>query len=129
MMSQIPTESAPASPRVLVIDDDRATRVLLRKVLTQSGFDVDVATGGDEGMKLALTGQYGAILLDLVMPQPDGAAVLRTIASSAPALLSKIIIITGYPQQASVRNTHAMLTKPLDVNEVIRLTRESTESG
>lgn len=129
MMSTIPAERASTSPRVLVIDDDRATRVLLRKVLTQSGFDVDVATGGNEGMKLALTGQYGAILLDLVMPQPDGAAVLRTIASSAPAILRKIIIITGYPRQASIRDTQALLTKPLDLNEVIRLTRKSTEAA
>jgi len=127
MMSKI-SEPASVPPRVLVIDDDRATRVLLRKVLTQSGFDVDLATGGNEGMKLALTRQYGAILLDLVMPQPDGAAVLRTIASAAPALLSKVIIITGYPQQAAASEAHAMLTKPLDVNEVIRLTRRSAEA-
>jgi DNA-binding response OmpR family regulator len=113
---------------VLVIDDDRATRVLLRKVLTQSGFEVDLATGGNEGMKLALTRQYGAILLDLVMPQPDGAAVLRTIASTAPALLSKIIIITGYPQQAATSEAHPTLTKPLDVNEVIRIIQRSTEA-
>jgi DNA-binding response OmpR family regulator len=129
MMSSIFNEPAPISPRVLVIDDDRATRVLLRKVLTQSGFDVDVATGGNEGMKLALTRQYGAILLDLVMPQPDGAAVLRKIASTAPALLSKIIIITGYPQQTATTEAHATLTKPLDVTEVIRLVRRSTEAS
>jgi CheY-like chemotaxis protein len=128
MMTQIPIDPEPISQRVLVIDDDHATRVLLKKVLTQSGFYVDVATGGNEGMKLALTRQYGAILLDLVMPQPDGAAVLRTIASEAPALLRKIIIITGYPQQASASGAHAMLTKPLDVHEVIRLTRKSTEA-
>lgn len=127
-MSNHTTETAATSPRVLVIDDDRATRLLLKKVLTQSGFDVDLATGGNEGLKLALTQQYGAILLDLVMPQPDGAVVLRTIAASAPALLQKIIIITGYPQQATDSDTHAMLTKPLDVNEVIRLTRSSAEA-
>ena len=86
-MTQYPRDPAQSPPRVLVIDDDHATRVLLKKVLTQSGFDVDLATGGFEGMKLALTQEYEAILLDLVMPQPDGVAVLRRISSSQPTLL------------------------------------------
>lgn len=128
-MSIDPAEATPSPPRVLVIDDDRATRVLLKKVLTQSGFDVDLATGGNEGMKLALTRQYDAILLDLVMPQPDGSAVLRRLAESAPALLRKVIIITGYPRQSAATQTRAVLTKPLDLDEVIRVIRESAEAS
>ena len=116
-------------PRVLVIDDDRATRLLLQKVLSQSGFHVDLASSGDEGMSLALSREYEAILLDLVMPQPDGTAILQKIEASAPALLKKIIIITGYPQQTIKSKTFAMLTKPLNLDEVIRLARQSIEAS
>lgn len=76
-------------------------------------------------MKLALTRQYAAILLDLVMPQPDGTAVLRRITESAPGLLRRIIVMTGYPSQAGGIAARATLTKPLDVDEVIRVVRES----
>jgi CheY-like chemotaxis protein len=120
-------ETTRSALAVLVVDDDLATRVLLKKVLTRSGFAVDLAAGGSEALQLALTGEYAAILLDLVMPQPDGLAVLRQITSAAPTLLRKIIIIAGYPQQVVATDTYAMLSKPLDVAEVVRLTRRCTE--
>jgi DNA-binding response OmpR family regulator len=122
-------ESHPTAPAVLVVDDDRSTRVLLRRVLESAGFTVDVAADGVLGAQLALTGKYDAILLDLVMPQPDGFAILRELASSRPQLLRKIIVITGYPQQVVSTDTFALLTKPLDVSEVVRLTRQCTEEG
>ncbi|HKR65939.1 MAG TPA: response regulator [Thermoanaerobaculia bacterium] len=112
---------------VLVVDDDPATLVLLRKVLAQAGFAVDVAGGGAEAMTLALTRKYDAVLLDLVMPPPDGFAVLRQIAAVAPRLLPKVIVITSYPQRVHAANTYALLNKPLDLREVVRLTRECTE--
>lgn len=110
-------------PRVLVVDDDRPTRLLMRKILTQAGFAVDVAEGGAQALELAMKGEYGAVLLDLVMPQPDGFAVLRHLKTSAPALLDKVIIITAYPQQAVSVNTYAILAKPVELTEVIRLTK------
>lgn len=106
---------------MLVVDDDPATLVLLRKILTQAGFAVDVAAGGKEALELALSCKYDAVLLDMVMPQPDGNAVLRQITTAAPALLPKIIVITGYPQQVVAADTYALLSKPLDVTEVVRL--------
>jgi DNA-binding NtrC family response regulator len=123
------SEGSTRTLSVLVVDDDPATLVLLRKILTQSGFEVDLAKSGTEGLKLALSKEYGAILMDLVMPQPDGQAILRQIADVAPTLLRKIIILTGYPQQAVAANTYAMLIKPLDIPEVLRLVRRCTENG
>jgi DNA-binding response OmpR family regulator len=120
-------ESHPTAPAVLIIDDDRSTRVLLRRVLERAGFTVDLAADGVLGAQLALTGKYGAVLLDLVMPQPDGFAVLRELVSSRPHLLRKIIVITGYPQQVVSSDTFALLTKPLNVSEVVRLTRQCTD--
>lgn len=123
----LPEEHRPVAS-VLVIDDDRATRLLLKKFLEQSGFMVDLADGGDEGLKLALSRKYGAILLDLVMPQPDGFAVLRQITETAPTLLPKIIILTGYPQQAvAIHDTCAVLIKPIDISQVVHLVKRCAE--
>ena len=113
---------------VLVIDDDRATRLLLKKFLVQSGFRVDLADGGEEGLRLALSQEYGAILLDLVMPQPDGLAVLRQISETAPNLQRKIIILTGYPHQAvAIDNICAILIKPIDISQAIHLVKRCAE--
>jgi phosphoserine phosphatase RsbU/P len=120
-MTLEPTEAAPV---ILVVDDDPSTRVLLKKVLIQSGFAVDLAAGGEEAIRLTQGREYAVILLDLVMPQPDGLAVLRHLRSTTPSLLQKIIIITGYPQQAVSTDACAILTKPLDVSEVLRRTRQ-----
>ena len=126
-MSPASPESEPTAPPVLIVDDDPATLVLLRKILSQSGFAIDTARGGEEGLELVMTRKYDAVLLDLVMPTPDGNAVLRQLAAAAPELLPKIIVITGYPQQAVAVDTFGLLTKPLDVAQVVRLVRECIE--
>ncbi len=128
-MLSISDEGSDNPTAVLVVDDDRATRLLLKKFLEQSGFRVDLADGGNEGLRLALSKEYGAILLDLVMPQPDGHTVLRQISEAAPTLVRKIIILTGYPQQAVAINTRAILIKPIDISQVIHLVKRCVEVG
>jgi DNA-binding NtrC family response regulator len=123
-----PTANDPSSaPSVLVVDDDPSTRVLLKKIFNRAGYTVDLASGGAEGLNLALSRQYGAILVDLVMPQPDGQAMLRVISDITPALLRKIITLSVYPKQL-VAGTFATLIKPLDISEVLRLTRRCIDS-
>jgi CheY-like chemotaxis protein/anti-sigma regulatory factor (Ser/Thr protein kinase) len=64
---------------VLVIDDDRHARDLLRRNLESQGLAVILASGGEEGMELARTHQPGIITLDVMMPGIDGWAVLSRL--------------------------------------------------
>jgi len=68
--------------KVLVVEDDRKTAAYLRNGLGESGFAVDVARNGVDGWHLATTGDYDAIILDVMLPQQDGWSILTTLRSS-----------------------------------------------
>jgi len=62
--------------RLLVIEDETRTATHLQKVLQENGFTVDVASDGFEGLQLARTGRYALIVLDIMLPELNGWAVL-----------------------------------------------------
>jgi len=69
----------PATMRLLIIEDEKKTSAYLQKGLTEHGFVVDMAERGDDGLHLAQTRQYDAIILDVMLPQLDGWAVLERL--------------------------------------------------
>jgi len=76
--------------KLLVVEDDRETASYLVKGLGESGYTVDRAGDGREGLFLASSGGYDAIVLDRMLPEIDGLAVmgaLRAAAIRTPALI------------------------------------------
>jgi len=65
--------------RILIVEDERKTAAYLRKGFSESGFVVDAAHRGDDGLHLALTQDYDLIILDVMLPERDGWAVLKGI--------------------------------------------------
>ena len=76
--------------KLLVVEDDRETALYLVKGLSESGYTVDRAGDGREGLFLATSGSYDAIVLDRMLPSMDGLAMLgalRAAGISTPALI------------------------------------------
>ena len=76
--------------KILVIEDEAKTASYLRKGLTESGFVVDVASDGEAGRELALTGSYQLLIVDVMLPRRDGWSViadLRRAGSETPVIL------------------------------------------
>src|SRR6266550_2488674 len=76
--------------KILVVEDDRETASYLVKGLNESGYTVDRASDGRDGLFLATSGSYDAIVLDRMLPSMDGLAMLgalRAAAISTPALI------------------------------------------
>ncbi len=67
--------------RVLIIEDDDAVVSFVRQGLRESAFAVDCASDGIEGLHLAGTESYDAIVLDLMLPGMDGLTLLRNLRS------------------------------------------------
>lgn len=67
--------------RVLVVEDFAQLRRSLVRGLRQAGYAVDEAKDGNEGLCLARTNEYDALVLDLMLPGKDGMEVLRTLRS------------------------------------------------
>jgi two-component system, OmpR family, response regulator len=63
--------------RILVVEDELKMAALLRRGLAEEGHAVDVAATGDDGVWMAQTAEYDAIVLDLMLPGLDGVSVCR----------------------------------------------------
>ena len=68
--------------KALIVEDEAKTGDYLRKGLSESGFNVDLASDGVDGLHLALTGAYDIIVLDVTLPGKDGWSVLRELRQS-----------------------------------------------
>jgi len=74
---------------ILIVDDDKELSSMLADYLGAEGFKIDHAFDGEQGEKKTLSGQYDAIVLDVMMPKLDGFEVLRRIRSesSVPVIM------------------------------------------
>jgi PAS domain S-box-containing protein len=84
----------PSLPTVLVIDDEERIRDACRAVLTEEGFEVELAPDGSQGLALIQHAHFDIVLLDLMMPNLSGFDVLSQIQALHPDTV--VIVITGY---------------------------------
>src|SRR5215472_12020535 len=75
-------QNGPNTVKMLIVEDERKTAAYLRKGLSESGFTVDIADDGEEGLYLAGTGGYYLIVLDVMLPERDGWSVLSEVRRS-----------------------------------------------
>jgi two-component system OmpR family response regulator len=76
--------------RVLVVEDDRNVAAFLVKGLRESGYTVDHAADGKEGLFLATSERYGALVVDRMLPSLDGLSIVRALRAAGdhtPALI------------------------------------------
>ena len=78
---------------VLIVDDDKAVQTMLYKVIRSSGLLADVASGGAEGLRMALESRYDLILLDINMHGMDGFEVIQHLRERG--IKTPIIIVSG----------------------------------
>jgi len=68
--------------RILVIEDDDAVADYIRKGLDEIGYTVDIATNGKDGLFLATSETYDALIVDRMLPQVDGLTLVQTLRAS-----------------------------------------------
>ena len=76
--------------RILIIEDDKDVASFIRKGLGEAGWNVDHADNGKDGLFLATTENYDALIVDRMLPAVDGLTVIRTLRASndtTPALV------------------------------------------
>ncbi|MDA8110805.1 MAG: response regulator [Betaproteobacteria bacterium] len=106
--------------RVLIIDDEESTRLLLARILTQDlKAEVTLAGTCEQALKLAGNFAYDAILLDLLMPGIGGYEVLRAIRAGSPNAHTPVVVVSVLGDPQSVEKTlaagaSAYLVKPIE---------------
>jgi DNA-binding NtrC family response regulator len=120
----------PFSERVLVVEDDRATRYGLTELVRSWGYLADGAADGEEALQKVTTFRPGIIISDLVMPRMDGLALLRALRDQ----LSDIVIILLTAQgsvetavEAIKEGAYDYLTKPVDTQRLLILLKKAVE--
>jgi CheY-like chemotaxis protein/phosphoribosyl 1,2-cyclic phosphodiesterase len=101
-----PEAAASVDPRrrhILVVDDDPDIRALASLALTQDGHSVITATGGAEGLEAIEAALPDLVVLDLLMPAPDGMHVLRCLRSRPASATLPVLVLTSMDDELAVR--------------------------
>ena len=110
------------SKNILVVDDDDEIRELLEFDLIQSGFNVQTASNGVEGLEKALTFNYDLVLLDVMMPKMNGFDVcknIRKVKNNLPILLLTAKGTIADKTSGFDCGADDYLVKPFDIQEVL----------
>ena len=113
--------------KVLIIEDDPQIAKIERDYLAVNDFESEVAVTGDDGIRMALSGQYDLILLDLMLPGIDGFDVCRKLRE---ALDIPIIMVTARQEDIdTIRGLNIgaddYITKPFSPNVLIARVKSS----
>ena len=121
------------SGRVLVVDDNKVIRQLIKVNLEAEGLEVVTAADGAECLELAPRLQPDAITLDVVMPRLDGlraAAALRGDVRTRHIPIALVSGCTELERQAGrAAGVDAFVAKPFEPAELVRLVRRLLEHG
>ncbi|MCQ8783923.1 response regulator [Mangrovibrevibacter kandeliae] len=107
--------------KVLIVDDQRTSRMLIRDALQQIGVEnVVFAVDGEEALKSMMTTPCHIIISDFNMPKLDGLQLLKAIRSYPPTKKTPFIILTGkgdkeLVQKAAALGVNNFLVKPVNV--------------
>ena len=101
---------------VLVIDDDPAARDLMRRFLTREGFHPEMASNGEEGLRLARELKPAAITLDVMMPGLDGWTVLQRLKADPATQNIPVVMLTMVDDKniGFALGAADYMTKPID---------------
>jgi CheY-like chemotaxis protein len=117
--------------RVLVVDDDEETRGILRTALVHRALDVDEAAGGAEALALLREKAYAVVLLDIVMPDIDGYAVLDALHATQGGHNTVVLVVSGADRAAfarlDARRIHGVVRKPFEPLEIAALVQSCAE--
>jgi CheY-like chemotaxis protein len=126
-------QSAPFKQTILVIDDDRATLLLIARVLSDAGYTVVTAQSGFEAVDQLRRRPYDfhLAITDFVMPFMDGEATFARMREIRPDL--PVILATGFIQQEKLQQLagsglSGFLRKPIPPDEIVNTVRMTLES-
>jgi DNA-binding response OmpR family regulator len=114
-------------PRVLVVDDDRAIRVLVARIVERAGFPVDTASDGAEAIEKIRSTRYAVCVIDLMMPNVNGYEIVEFIGKHcAVGDRPAVIVITAVAESSAIvrldgRIVHSIVRKPFDISVLAEL--------
>ena len=116
--------------KILIIDDERSIRNSLKEILSDEGYDVDVAENGPEGCAMVEKEKYSVIFCDIKMPEMDGIEVLDRLMEMG--IDSAVVMISGHGDIDTAvgcirKGAFDFIQKPHDLNRILITIKNATE--
>jgi DNA-binding response OmpR family regulator len=116
--------------KILIIDDDHHILLMIKKMLERAGFEVDLASNGDEGLEIFKKLSFDLVITDIIMPEKEGLETIREMKRMRSDL--KIIAMSGggkvssenYLNTAKIFGATKILTKPFTQNQMVSAVQE-----
>jgi two-component system chemotaxis sensor kinase CheA len=102
-----PAAQLPPRPPILVVDDSLTTRMLEKSILESAGYEVELATSGEEGLARARARRFGLYLVDVEMPGMDGFEFVRVTRAEARTAAPAILVTSRGAPEDRRRGTEA----------------------
>ena len=115
---------------ILIVDDDQDIRESLRDMLQHEGYCVHLAETGADAIREVTAAHYGAVILDIGLPDLDGHAVLRAVSQADPQLPVIILTANGTEQNTIgplTRGAFAYMVKPYSSAQVKAVIRRACD--
>jgi CheY-like chemotaxis protein len=113
------------SAKILVVEDSFETRDSLTILLELSGYDVIVASDGNEGLAKALTEAPDLIVTDIRMPSVSGIEMLREFRRNLKHRTVPVLVVTGYSKdyanEAFAAGADHVISKPVNPEHLLRI--------
>ncbi|MFY8127183.1 MAG: sigma-54-dependent transcriptional regulator [Chitinophagaceae bacterium] len=118
--------------KILIIDDERAIRNVLKDILQAEGYQTDEAVDGEDGLKQFLATNYALVICDIKMPKLDGIEFLQKAQDEKPEV--PIIIISGHGNietavDAVKKGAFDFVAKPPDLNRFLITIRNALDKN
>jgi DNA-binding response OmpR family regulator len=113
-------------PRILLVDDEPKIRGFIARALSAAGYEIDSASDGQEALRRVGSGEYGLVILDLIMPNMDGRSVLTALMRDRP---EQAVLVLSCLDDVRTKVTcldlgaHDYLTKPFSLEELLARVR------
>lgn len=108
--------------RILVVDDDKNTRRLMRAVLEDAHYEVETAADGADALRVMDTAHIDLVVLDIMMPNMDGYELTKTLRASNSDLPILMVSAKQLPEDRKrgfLVGTDDYMTKPVDEEEML----------
>jgi len=119
---------------ILTVDDENDVLLILRTALTSEGYNVLTATNGFDALAIAEDHKPDLIILDLMMPEMDGFAVLDKLKENLATASIPVIILTGISEKKKIRELidkgiKYWIVKPFDYHDLISKVKLAIEEN
>lgn len=133
--SHAPAATVLERPRVLLVEDDRVTAELLRYIMADEGWDVDVFHTGSDALRAIRSSPPPALVLtDLFVPQVGGFELVRAVRAAAGWDAVPLVVLTAHwsrvcEDDALRAGADAAYGKPFDPDDLLDAVRPLVERG